>query len=82
MVELKVKLAGVGVFYLPKEIRQSFGRRLVIIPNYKAAVFFPEGTSYEDVLKSLEVIEADLKHRAQCEKRRRKSRKAETGFST
>jgi hypothetical protein len=79
MVELRVKLAGVGVFYLPKEIRRCFGRRLVIIPNYRAAVFFPEGTSYEDVLKSLEVIKADLQHRAECERKRGKSRKAKTG---
>jgi hypothetical protein len=71
MVELKVKLAGVGVFYLPKEIREAFGRRLRIIPNYKAAVIFPEGVSYEDVLSSLEVLAADIRHRARIERERK-----------
>jgi len=74
MVELRVKLAGSGVFYLPKEVRQSFGRRLRIIPNYKAAVFFPEDASYDDVLASLEVIMADLRHRARLEREGKKKR--------
>ena len=68
MVELKVKLAGVGVFYLPKRIREGFGRRLKIIPDYKAAVFFPAGASYEDVLLSLKAISAELEHRAKYER--------------
>lgn len=63
MVELKTKMTKSGVLYVHKEIRDSFGRRLRIIPNASAAVFFPQGARYEDVLASLEIITSDIEHR-------------------
>ncbi len=63
MVELKTKITTTGVLYIPKELRESFGRNMKIIPNTVAALFFPAGTSYENVLKSLRIIEADVQHR-------------------
>ena len=68
MVELKTKITKSGVLYIPKEIREAFTRELRIIPNATAALFFPAGASYKNVLRSLEIIEADLKHRIQMEK--------------
>jgi bifunctional DNA-binding transcriptional regulator/antitoxin component of YhaV-PrlF toxin-antitoxin module len=71
MVLLKTKITTTGVLYIPKEIREAFTRELKIIPNARAALFFPADAAYEDVLKSLEIIEADLKHRIELEKRQR-----------
>jgi bifunctional DNA-binding transcriptional regulator/antitoxin component of YhaV-PrlF toxin-antitoxin module len=71
MVLLRTKITTTGVLYIPKEIREAFTRELKIIPNARAALFFPADAAYEDVLKSLEIIEADLKHRIELEKRQR-----------
>ena len=48
MVELETKITESGVLYVPKEIRQCFGRKMKIIPNATAAVFFPADANYED----------------------------------
>jgi bifunctional DNA-binding transcriptional regulator/antitoxin component of YhaV-PrlF toxin-antitoxin module len=71
MVLLKTKITTTGVLYIPKEIREAFTRELKIIPNARAALFFPADAAYEDVLKSLQVIEADLRHRIELEKKQR-----------
>ena len=63
MVELKTRISKGGIIYIPKEIRDAFGKEIRIIPNASAALFFPKNVGYEDVLKSLEIIAADLKHR-------------------
>jgi len=63
MVELRTKITTSGVLYIPKELREIFPRELKIIPNAVAAVFFPANISYENVLKSLEIITAEIKHR-------------------
>lgn len=68
MVELKTKITTTGVLYIPKEIRDVFTREMKIIPNAAAAVFFPANISYENVLKSLEIIAADIKHRIEMTK--------------
>jgi hypothetical protein len=69
MVELRTKVTGKGILYVPKEIREAFGRNMRIIPNSTAALFFPDGADYEDVLRSLEIIEADLKHRIELQRK-------------
>jgi hypothetical protein len=69
MVELESKVTESGVLYVPKEIREAFGRRMRIIPDACAAVFFAAGTPYEDVADSLKVILADIEYRAKREKR-------------
>jgi len=69
MVLLRTKITTTGVLYIPKEIREAFTRELKIIPNARAALFFPADAAYEDVLRSLEIIEADLRHRIELEKK-------------
>jgi hypothetical protein len=63
MVEIETKITESGVLYIPKEIRQCFGRSMRIIPNATAALFFPSTSKYEDVLASLEIIRQDIEHR-------------------
>jgi hypothetical protein len=60
MVEKRTKLTKSGVLYVPLDIRTSFGRNMKILASAKAALFYPENADYEDVLKSLAVIRADL----------------------
>jgi hypothetical protein len=68
MVLLKTKMTKTGIVYIPKEVREAFSRELKILPDARAALFFPAEAAYESVLKSLEVIEFDLKHRIEIEK--------------
>lgn len=67
MVELKTKITETGVLYIPKTVREAFTRNLKIIPNATAALFFPANATYGDVLKSLEIIAADLRHRIEMQ---------------
>jgi len=69
MVLLKTKITNTGVLYIPKEVREAFPRELKIIPNARAALFFPADALLEDVLTSLQIIEAELKHRIQMQQR-------------
>lgn len=73
MVMLKTKMTKTGIVYIPKEVREAFSRELKILPDARTALFFPAEAAYEDVLKSLEVIEFDLKHRMEIEKSERRS---------
>ena len=70
MVELTTKMTESGVLYVPKEIRESFGRHLKIISNASAVVMFAREVSYEDVLTSLEIIKADIQHRITLREKR------------
>ena len=63
-MEIKKKITIAGLFYVPVEIRRAFGRNIRIIPAVKAAVFYPEGTDYEEVLASLRLIQGELEQRA------------------
>lgn len=68
MVELQTKFHKSGHIYIPKELREAFGREMKIIANAVAALFFPAEMSYENVLRSLEVIKLDLEHRQSLQK--------------
>ena len=68
MVEFQTKITESGVLYIPKEIRECFGRHMKIIPNASAVVFFPADIKYNIVLSSLKIIQADIEHRIKYEK--------------
>ena len=53
--------------YIRKEIVEAFGLRLKFQPNSKAAIVYPEGVKASDVIKSVEILLADLRLRAQDE---------------
>lgn len=69
MVEIQTKITESGVLYIPKEIRQCFGRTMKIIPNATAALFFPSNIGYSDVLASLDIIRRDIEHRLKMQQR-------------
>ena len=53
--------------YFPKELVKTFGLRLKVIPNSKVAIIYPDGTRLRDVLISVDILRADLKHRLDTE---------------
>lgn len=70
MVELKTRITKTGVLYIPKELREAFGREMKIIADASASVFFPANATYEDVLNSLLIILEDIKHRIRLQKQK------------
>lgn len=55
--------------YFKKEIVEAFGLRLKFQPNSKAAIVYSEGVKASDVIKSVEILLADLRLRAEDESR-------------
>jgi len=66
MVEFQIKVhPEQRVAYIPKEIYQTFGSNLKIVANHYAAIIFRDDATLGDVIRSLELILADLKHRSE-----------------
>ena len=65
MVKFIQKLDRNNRVYIAKPLRQAgLVNTIEILPNAKAAVIYQAGTEINDILESLEIITADLKHRA------------------
>jgi len=70
MVEFKIKInPKQRLAYIPKEIYEVLGSHLKAVGNRTAVIFYPENATIKDVLKSLAIIRADLKHALQLEKK-------------
>lgn len=54
--------------YLPRQVIKTFGNKLKMVPNSKAAIIYRDGTTLRDVLRSIEIITEDLRHRIEMEK--------------
>jgi bifunctional DNA-binding transcriptional regulator/antitoxin component of YhaV-PrlF toxin-antitoxin module len=68
LVKFHTKANPQGQYYLPKEVREELGQELDVICNTKAAVVYNSRTPLEQVLKSIEVLISDLRHRIEMEK--------------
>jgi hypothetical protein len=65
MVKFVQKLDRNNRVYIAKPLRQAgLVNTIEILPNEKAAVIYQAGTKITDILDSLKIITADLKHRA------------------
>lgn len=73
MVKFDISLNEKGYGSIPKELRDSWGKKLRIIPNDSAGVIFGKSTPLEDVEKSVEILLEDVRHRREKEERRKKS---------
>jgi len=71
-MEYELKTGPQGHVYIPKKIRQILGNPLKVLPDATAAVVFSANTPYAEVLKSLIVIQADLRHRVELTETRTK----------
>jgi bifunctional DNA-binding transcriptional regulator/antitoxin component of YhaV-PrlF toxin-antitoxin module len=69
LVKFTVKANPSGQYYFPKEVRKELGSNLELICSVNAAVIFPQGLHPETVLRSLEVIQNDLLHRSELQKK-------------
>jgi len=56
------------VLQVPEEVREILGHDMKIVVGTAAIVAFSAGTSYADVLRSLELIQDDLQLRLSKEK--------------
>jgi hypothetical protein len=63
--------------YIPKEVIKALGTKLKILPNSRAAIIYPAGTKLKDVLASVEILSADLKHRIEMDNQHEKELKEE-----
>lgn len=70
MVEFKIKInQEQRLAYIPKEIYEVLGSDPKAVANRTAVLFFSDKTELEDVIKSLQIIEADLKHALQLKQK-------------
>lgn len=68
MVKFTTKMDSIGKIYIVKPLRESGLTGVIeIVPNANAAVIYRAGTKIDDILASLEIIMADLRHRAKTE---------------
>jgi hypothetical protein len=71
VVEFKLTLPEKqNIVWIPKEIADTLGRKLKIMPNSFAAVLYPENADLDMMLKSLAIIQQQLQLRTQLEMRR------------
>ena len=56
------------VLHVPEEVRKILGPDTKIIAGTAAVILFSAGTSYPDVLRSLEMIQEDIQFRISKEK--------------
>lgn len=74
MVEFNIKIhPEQRLAYIPKEIFAVLSSHVKAIPNRVAVLIFSEDVSTDDVLKSLDIIKADLLHAQELEKRKETS---------
>ncbi len=64
-MDIKLKTGPQGHIYLPKNVRETWGDEYKLTPNYKAGVIYPSNTNPKDVLKSLQTLMTEFKHRAE-----------------
>ncbi|MEM2618625.1 MAG: hypothetical protein QW356_03955 [Candidatus Hadarchaeales archaeon] len=74
MPEIEKELDERNRLVLPKEIFDKWGNRIVIYPNSFAAVIFPKNCDLEHVIKSTEILLADMKHKLEVERERREKK--------
>jgi Na+/H+ antiporter NhaC len=81
--ELKTIVAKIesGILHVPQELRQILGHNTKIIVGTAAVIAFSAGTSYADVLISLELIQDDVQLRLAKEKSDIKNKKRLAGAS-
>ena len=66
-MDIKLRAGPQGHIYLPKQVRKNWGEEYKLTPNWKAGVIYPFKTNPKDVLKSLETLVLEFKHRTEVE---------------
>jgi hypothetical protein len=74
LVEFRTRITESGILQVPRELMEVFGQDMKMITGTTAAILFPAGISYEDVMRSLEIIRADLQFRLSRERAKAKAK--------
>jgi len=72
-MDIKLKTGPQGHIYLPKQVRENWGEEYKLTPNWKAGVIYPSDANPKDVLKSLETLTTEFKHRTEAEEAQNES---------
>jgi hypothetical protein len=59
-MEYELKTGPQGHIYLPKRLREEFGRDLKLVPDTHVAILYPADSDLGKVIASLRIIMADL----------------------
>lgn len=83
MGELKTIITNIesDILHVPQELREILGHNTKIIVGTAAVIAFSAGTSYADVLRSLELIQDDVQLHLAKEKSDIKNKKRLAGTS-
>jgi hypothetical protein len=74
MVEFDIKInPQQRIAYIPKELYEVLTAHSKAIANRTAVLFFPVGTSTEDIITSIDIIRADLMHAKEMQKKQEAS---------
>jgi hypothetical protein len=68
MGELEIKIQPNRLVYIPKALVELLGKTPQVTADRCAVVLYSKDTKTEDVLKSLEIIMLDLKHKQRLER--------------
>lgn len=61
MVQFKIKInQKQKLAYIPKEIVEALGFKLIAIPNTKTLILYPEGEGFPRIIESVKIILRDL----------------------
>ncbi len=70
MVEFKIKIhPEQRLAYIPRQLVETLGFRLKAVPNSVAVLLFPENANPQDVIKSLQIIKAELQYALACKQK-------------
>lgn len=73
-MKIELKANRQGQIYLPKLLREQWGVEYILIPNAQGGYIYPKGAGAKGALKSLEVVQKDLEHRAELEEKEERRR--------
>jgi len=59
-MELQGTISSSGLVYLPRELRDSLGRHVRLLPNSLAAIIYRADTPLEDVRESVNILLKDI----------------------
>ena len=77
-MEINEKIGPASTLYITVGLRRELGRDVKIIPGTGAAIMFPQSAKLVHVIKSLEIIIVDLKHRIELQNESNPQGKAST----
>ncbi len=67
-MELQGTISDAGVVYLPRELRESLGKHVRLLPDSLAAIIYGADTPLEEVRESVNILLQDIELRIKSSK--------------